>query len=518
METSRLLPGSQSLASRERNSPWLRFGLLGFCLVGLMVLSLPKDPPTAAAATDRMPPVDIEGSSHHHHHHHDDTTDDPVWKPTLRCGYIEDIMLGDRPQTCTKHLTTYAKDYNTFYRATAKLFWLDFAKMLNDGRLLQFSHDTKSVWTWTTGDQHLSNFGAWKNRHSQIVFTVNDFDEAALYDFQIDVLRVAVSMVNHGQTNGLHVEEVLFDFCDTYVNTVVSYLGNEKAQTFELTAETASGMLQDFLQNVEHDNSHEELMSKYTELNDENDSYSRRFVHTKKSKLEPLDNVTLQEMKDAFSAATRYRATMMKTGWHVHEWDDDYFYVLDAAARVGSGVGSYGVDRYYVLLHGNSDEGEPAIVLDVKYEPKPAVSLVLDEDDQAWYDVLFANEAARVVQGQRHLTSYVDPFTGWVILDGKAFAVRQRSPWKDSPDLEKLTDLDNFAEFMEQIAMVTATSHVRGTVSRSPGQFKDVLASVLQGKVRKQWSRSIVSLALSYHQQVLLDYECYRDYMERLGC
>jgi hypothetical protein len=36
----------------------------------------------------------------------------------------------------------------------------------------------KSLWTWVTGDQHLSNFGAWQNRHKDVVFGVNDFDEA----------------------------------------------------------------------------------------------------------------------------------------------------------------------------------------------------------------------------------------------------------------------------------------------------------------------------------------------------
>ena len=47
---------------------------------------------------------------------------------------------------------------------------------------------------WITGDQHVSNFGAWRNRHGAIVFGINDFDEAVVYDFQIDIWRLAVSM------------------------------------------------------------------------------------------------------------------------------------------------------------------------------------------------------------------------------------------------------------------------------------------------------------------------------------
>ena len=70
----------------------------------------------------------------------------------------------------------------------------------------------------------------------------------------------------------------------------------------------------------------------------------------------------------------------------------------------------------------------------------------------------FANDAARAVEAQRHLTSYVDPFTGWITLDGQAFVVRQRSPWKSSPDLDELKEPAEFITFMEQVAIATATS------------------------------------------------------------
>ena len=72
--------------------------------------------------------------------------------------------------------------------------------------------------------------------------------------------------------------------------------------------------------------------------------------------------------------------------------------MLDVAARVGSGVGSYGVERFYVLLAGdqakelghnssqhNSSQHDSSqhdsvnhflgsVILDVKFEPRPAVS------------------------------------------------------------------------------------------------------------------------------------------------
>lgn len=68
--------------------------------------------------------------------------------------------------------------------------------------------------------------------------------------------------------------------------------------------------------------------------------------------------------------------------------------MLDVAARVGSGVGSYGVPRYYVLLAGKDESaafsGDSSadvaggIILDVKYEPHAsAVASILNAEVSA---------------------------------------------------------------------------------------------------------------------------------------
>lgn len=242
------------------------------------------------------------------------------------------------------------------------------------------------------------------------------------------------------------------------------------------------------------------------------------------------------QIKQAFNNS-HYGASMMKLGWAVVPWDDDFYEVLDVAERVGSGIGSYGVDRYYVLLKGKDglllDSGEEgqSVILDVKYQPKSAVTRILDEDGAAWYGHLFANEAARVVEAQRRLTSYTDPYTGWITLrnldpedktfgEDQAFSIRQRSPWKDSPDLGKLTKPDDFNDFVAQIAAATATSHVRGSVAKAPGDFKHVIATVLGGSSHKlhEWGEVITKVAHAYRSQVLMDFECFRSSVkERYG-
>jgi uncharacterized protein (DUF2252 family) len=486
-------------------------------------------------------PIDLEGKSHHGHKksHHEDKDDniETKWYPepaTTRCKWVVNLFTerdaGKTHKELRKQYAVQAADFNVFYRATAHIFWLDFvAGNWSQGCLANIKHPTlydgtplepKSMWTWVTGDQHLSNFGAWHNRHGDLVFSVNDFDEAAIYDFHVDALRIAVSICNHAFANALSAHEIkdaLRAFTDTYIETVISYVGGDREILYEITPWTAKGALRQFLVALEIDNSADKQLSKFTEVDS---SGARRFSKNNDTRLVALNPELEGKIRDAFTP-DNYGATMMKMGWHVHQWDEDYFEVLDVAARVGSGVGSYGVDRYYVLLNGEDrllqHDGQDgnAVILDIKFEPTPAVSQVLGEEDTAWYNVLFANEAARAVEAQRRLTSYTDPFLGWIIVDGETLLVRQRSPWKESPDLSKLTDPHDFIEFMKQIAVATATSHARGTVGKSPGQFKHVIASIFGKKSnRKKWGKSVQKIAQNYHEQVILDFRCFKDFVD----
>lgn len=379
-----------------------------------------------------------------------------------------------------------------------------------------------------TGDQHLSNFGAWRNRHKDVVFGVNDFDEAAMFDFHVDVLRIAVSICNHALANHFDhdkdTHKILKAFTTSYIETVVGYVGNENAMLFELTPETAYGKLRKQLKKMAKKNSVSKQLGKFTTI--AKNATKRSFLKGTdgephhKTRLARVDPDTEAKIRAAFTS-TNYGATMMKLSWNVRQWDDEFFRVLDVAERVGSGVGSFGVSRYYVLLQGSDslleedDKEGNAIILDVKFEPKGAVERVLSENDRAWYNNLFQHPADRVAQGQRRLTSYTDPFTGWVTIDDQVFGVRQRSPWKDSIDLDKLLDVDDFEDFVAQIAIATATSHVRGSPAMPPADFKTVIHSIMESSVnRREWGHGVEKFARAYHEQVLLDYECFANFVK----
>ena len=439
--------------------------------------------------------------------------------PEKRCTYVvntfEQQNQGFDEDFLRDKYKVQSADPNVFYRATALLFWQDFGTgmwgkdqnksivlddlvMLNDATYADGTPmSPMSAWTWVTGDQHLSNFGAFRNRAKDVVFSVNDFDEAAIYDFHIDVLRVAVSITSHGLTNGLTLEQVkgsLEAFTYMYVKTVVNYVGNDSALVFELTSQTSTGVLRDFLDDVENNKSKSAQIDKFT---DHAEDGTRRFTRDNKTRLVDVPAEIDDKIRAAFTS-THYGASMMKMGWKVRGWDDDFFEILDIARRLGSGVGSFGVDRFYVLLKGKDellggqgqmDADDHHVILDVKYEPISAVSRTLGKDTSAWYAAMFQSEADRVAQAQVALTSYTDPYVGYIYIDGDSYNVRQRSPYKDSFDIDSIEDHRTFDEYIEQIAIATATAHTRGTVSKSPGQFKHNIKLLLAGdRNRSRWS------------------------------
>ena len=111
-------------------------------------------------------------------------------QPQRRCRWVANTFRQrDQGESYLDLRAKYAAqsaDINVFYRATAHIFWKDFVlEGWGDGlKLVEFGQRTrpatikgvvlhdKSLWTWVTGDQHLSNFGAWRNRNGKVVFSV----------------------------------------------------------------------------------------------------------------------------------------------------------------------------------------------------------------------------------------------------------------------------------------------------------------------------------------------------------
>ena len=338
-----------------------------------------------------------------------------------------------------------------FYRGTNHLFWADFA---NDQRLSRFGN--AQTQTWLQGDLHAYNYGAYDNDKGEIVYDLNDFDEAIIADYQYDLWRMSVSIVLVARQNGDlsmgPLEKVIDTFSQSYLDTLNAYRKKKKKKVRALyfTKDNTYGKLYRFLKSVERAYSREGMLNRWTVMIDG----ERRFDMTR-SKLEEAND---DECTMIHAAMASYRETLT---------DDPakkkaHFNVKSVARRLRAGTGSLGTRRFYVLIEGgkrgNPDDDR---ILDVKRQTRPTAYKYLGKKAQSEYKKSYENDAQRHAKAYRVLTRHTDNHLGWMHLDDGYYSVRERSGFKEAFPGEALDTRTLTSELAEQWAEILATDHTR---------------------------------------------------------
>jgi uncharacterized protein (DUF2252 family) len=335
-----------------------------------------------------------------------------------------------------------------FYRGTNHLFWMDFA---GDTRLNQFGNSKTR--TWLQGDLHAYNFGAYDNDDGEIIYELNDFDESMVADYQYDVWRMAVSLVLIARENGdlsQSEQETMIDaFSESYLDSMADYRGNDNETGVYFTKSNTYGKLDDFLDDVEDDNSRVKMLDKWT--------VTVAGIRHFNLSLEKLGEATTGEISAITAAIPAYGNTLSGG----LDYDAAYFQVKDIARRLLAGTGSLGTPRYYVLIEGASNDQDDDRILDVKRQSKPTPYVFLGSTAQSEYDSLFNHDASRHASAYLALTNHTDDHLGWMELADGNYSVRERSPFKESFPTETLNSSTRFTNLAEQWGIILASAHAR---------------------------------------------------------
>jgi len=385
-----------------------------------------------------------------------------------------------------------------FYRGTNHLFWSDFS---GDKRLAYFG--SESTKTWLQGDLHVYNFGSFDNSRGEIVYDLNDFDDAIIADYQYDLWRMAVSivLVAH-QNDDLSIsqqEKVLDSFSQSYLDTMKSIGKSKKNDWGYTTRHSTYGKLKRFLVSVEEGYSREGMLDRWAPKSKD----KRRFDRSRGN----LGELTEPERRMILEAIPAYRKTLSK-GMAKKE---GYFHVEDIARRLNAGIGSLGRNRYYMLIAGDKD-GDPdkCRILDIKYQTRPTAYSFLGEEAQREYDGSFKNNARRSVQAYRALTRRTDKHLGWMHLEGDEesfssgdYVVRERSPYKEAFPGEALDTRASFSALCEQWGEILAANHARANKELPHSLHQQV-------EDREEAFRNLVKeIAFNYAEQVQSDWESF---------
>ncbi len=367
--------------------------------------------------------------------------------------------------------------------------------------------------TWIQGDMHTENYGAFDNDDGEVVYDLNDFDESWVTSYLYDVWRCATSIVlltrQLKDEEGDRVfsdddaEEFVDAFTEAYLEQLDEFRGNNYERDFRLTQDTAYGKLDNFLEDVEDDNSRKKMLKKWTDKEDDDRSFKSHEDQPK------LDDVKESEYNAIEAAVQAYQQTLTSPT----QGDAEYFTVKDVAARLVAGTGSLGTPRYYVLIEGETDDTDDDRILDVKQQGLPSLYTYLSEVEQSNVNNFVENQGCRVAHGNKALLNDADDHIGYAKIFDQDFSIRERSPYKETFDTAVLNSDTRFRKLAEQWGKVLAAAHSRADkdyeASVVPHEFEEVVHEVA-GEKHAEFRDETRKVALHYADQVQIDYDFFQ--------
>ena len=400
--------------------------------------------------------------------------DQGLWKASARRhDPIETVLLTTRGRLrdlIPVKMARMAASPFGFFRGAAPLMATDLAALSRCGLDAQIC-----------GDAHVQNLGAYAAPDGHLVFDINDFDETIRGPFEWDLKRLATSLLLAGQESG-STKKTCKDAVRLFIRSYCASLARlSELAVIELAKyrlHVKVGPVQAALRKAE----------RATPLH----TLEKLTVHVagryRFKDLRPLlAPVRAQVARQVISALALYRETLSPERQQFLSW----YHPVDVAFKV-VGTGSVGLRDYVVLCFGNGDN-DP-LFLQVKEEPPSCYLRHLPPGQN------FMNEGKRVVEGQRRMQAYSDPFLGWTSMGGRDYLVRQLSDHKAGVDETQLAG-NGLNEYARVCGEVLAKGHAR---SGDPMELAGYCGS------GAKLDDAIAEFADRYSEQVERDYQAFK--------
>jgi uncharacterized protein (DUF2252 family) len=308
---------------------------------------------------------------------------------------------------------------------------------------------------WLVGDAHLENFGAYRanvlsTRESKqtrarepIIFDLNDFDDAFVGPWRLDVLRLMTSLILGGRETGAGGVLTL-GLCDALIGSYTSTVFGRKKIPRPVAPVVA-------LLDQVRKRTRKSLLDARTEIV----HGARRFVRG--PRYESLPRKLRAKAEKAFCKYARGLAKSDRPA-------EEALQVLDAAFRI-AGTGSLGCLRVAVLVRGKGDV-DGAWIFDMKEEGAPSAARLVRPPKLA--------PGERVCTAIRACLARPPRMIGTTKVRGRSAFVRRLAPQEDKLDLTRLhtADLDGLARYL---GALLGSAHRRGAtrMPKKPWSEKD---------------------------------------------
>ncbi|GAA2519682.1 DUF2252 domain-containing protein [Pilimelia columellifera] len=329
-----------------------------------------------------------------------------------------------------------------FYRGSACLFYADLTSEHADEAYL----DERTSRVWIHGDLHAENFGTYMNDSGQLVFNVNDFDEAYVGPFTWDLKRFAASVALLGFAKALSddiISDLIRRFARAYLSELRAIAAGGDDAIGSITLETATGVLRRVLQKARL-NTRVSLLAEQTTI----DNYDRRF-----SLSDGVFEVDAGDRKRVIDSFGGYLGTLPPGSAHLRPLSAQ---VKDVVLRKGVGIGSAGLPSYNLLLEGHTQALENDVVIYMKQAQSPAVARHIVDSRVRGY---FRHQGHRTAESQRALQAHADPWCGFTEFDGVGQVVAEVSPYAADLDWSDVNEPADLAGVTTDLGRAVARMH-----------------------------------------------------------
>ncbi len=374
-----------------------------------------------------------------------------------------------------------------FFRGTDHLFWADFGR----SPLLEEFGGGKKTRLWISGDAHCGNFGSFTDATGRLVYDLDDFDETIVADYQMDLFRLAVSLVLAGRENKRapkSIHRMAVECGWGYWREIKACRWYKNVRHIPWDEEAASGSLRHFLNHTRKHLGVLPTLERFTQTG----KNGLRFKTGTGKELEALPPETAKKLEKAL----KWYAGDLKP-WPAGK--PRVFEVLDLARRLKAGIGSEGLDRFYALARVKDEGEEPYRILEIKQQVKPSPWDELPpKAKRKTRELSEESQALRVDLGTRALSRHTDPWLGRLEWKGDEYSVRERSPYKATlPE----TLLDEVAA--GQLGAILARAHCRAKDSFAKNAYELIKPE------RKAFRKGLAVIAQAYADQVEMDFQSF---------
>ena len=179
----------------------------------------------------------------------------------------------------------------------------------------------------------------------------------------------------------------------------------------------------------------------------------------------------------------------------------------DIRQKLGSGVGSLGKMRYFVLVQGATTSTSDDVILEMKQQSSSTVAIAAPNlMPTSAYN---SNQAYRMVRSAKAMSSNTDRLYGYTVVNSTAYSLREKSPFQEDFDYTLLTSYGKFKTAVEYMGKVLARAHSMSDQDYDATlitysidkQITDVVTS------RSSFKDEIVNFSVDYATQVEYDWQ-----------